>query len=291
MKMRNNLIRKIFPGLILTILLSSCDRQITDIENGKLKLEVNALMQTRVSFAEEGAKVLMDEFRNTEFLVTKNDTLQNFKLSDRKKSNFSDSIGKGINWFFSGKSSGYSEKITKNVNISVYDNFPDWAFYKVQYVNTGTEDIVVMNWVNNSLSINTQNDTPDFWSFQGSSTSDRKDWILPVDKGFYQKNFLGMNSSDYGGGIPVIDIWRKDGGVAVGHTEMVPKIVSLPVEMGKDAKTAGISVEYEFSSADTLQPGDTLNTFGTFISLHHGDYFHTLRQYSLFMQKKGISNA
>ena len=28
------------------------------------------------------------------------------------------------------------------------------------------------------------------WSFQPSSTGERKDWVLPVGKAFYQKNFI-----------------------------------------------------------------------------------------------------
>ena len=50
----------------------------------------------------------------------------------------------------------------------------------------------------------------EIWSFQPSTTEDRKDWVLPVGKGFYQRNFLGMNGSDYGGGIPMASIWNKD---------------------------------------------------------------------------------
>ncbi len=289
MKMKNNLIRIFFSCLGLTFLVSANAQQTTEIQNGKLKIEINAQMQTRVSSVENGVKPLMDKFQNSEVLVTKHNTVQNFRLSGNKKTDFSDGTGKGTNWVFSGKSVGYPEVITKNVSISVYENFPDWAFYKVQYINAGTEDVLVNKWINNDYGINTQNDTPDFWSFQGSSTSARKDWILPINPNFYQKNFLGMNSSDYGGGIPVIDLWRKDAGIAVGHTEMVPKLVSLPVEMEKKASIATMCVEYEFSVPDTLHPGDTLNTYGTFVSVHRGDYFHTLRQFTLFMQKKGIA--
>ena len=38
-----------------------------------------------------------------------------------------------------------------------------------------------------------------------------------------------MNATDYGGGTPVVDVWRRDVGIAVGHLELVPKLVSLPV--------------------------------------------------------------
>ena len=40
-----------------------------------------------------------------------------------------------------------------------------------------------------------------------------------------------MNASDYGGGTPVVDVWRRDFGLAVGHVETVPKLVALPLTM------------------------------------------------------------
>jgi hypothetical protein len=34
---------------------------------------------------------------------------------------------------------------------------------------------------------------------------------------------------DYGGGTPVVDVWRRDTGIGVRHAEPAPKLVSLPV--------------------------------------------------------------
>ena len=42
-----------------------------------------------------------------------------------------------------------------------------------------------------------------------------------------------MNNTDYGGGIPVVDLWRKDAGIAIGHTELIARMVSLPVNKDK----------------------------------------------------------
>jgi alpha-galactosidase len=288
MKTKNNCIRIGLSFFCIAMICSSCNKQTTKIDHGKLRVEINYLMQTRVSSTEQGARPLMSDFQNSEYLVTKHHVIQNFKLSDNKKTTFEDKIGKGTYWEFKGKSVGYPENISKILNVAVYDSFPDWAFCQVKYINAGLEDVIVNKWINNAYSVNSQQDTPDFWSFQGSSTSQRADWILPVKPNFYKKNFLGMNNTDYGGGIPVIDLWRKDEGIAIGHTEMVPKLVSLPIDMEKKSTSASMCVEYEFTRADTLHPGDTLLTFGTFVSIHRGDYFHTLRQYSLFMQKKGI---
>ena len=70
---------------------------------------------------------------------------------------------------------------------------------------------------------------PPFWSYCGSTHADRRDWVQPVRPGFAQPNFMGMEASDYGGGTPIVDVWRPDRGLAVGHLELTPVLVSLPL--------------------------------------------------------------
>jgi alpha-galactosidase len=126
---------------------------------------------------------------------------------------------------------------------------------------------------------------PSFWSYQSGSYEKRPDWVLPLKPGFKQENFLGMNDPDYGGGTPVSDVWCRDVGIAVGHVEMAPKLVSLPVEeQGPDRATVAV----EFKQDRVLKPGATLKTFRTFAAVHRGDYFQTLRDYRDVMVAQGV---
>src|SRR4029077_2190772 len=125
-------------------------------------------------------------------------------------------------------------------------------------------------------------------SYQSGSYEKRPNWVVPLKAGFHQENFLGMNASDYGGGTPVVDVWRRDVGLAVGHVESRPKLVSLPVSM-PDSAHATLAVNYRHS--ETLAPGETLHTFRTFASVHQGDYFRTLADYRRFMMKQGFQSA
>jgi alpha-galactosidase len=108
---------------------------------------------------------------------------------------------------------------------------------------------------------------------------------IAVEGGFPTGNFLGMNASDYGGGTPVVDVWCRDVGIAVGHVEMAPKLVSSPVvTQGSDHA----SVAVEFKDDQVLKPGATLKTFRTFAAIHQGDYFETLRDYRNVMVAQGV---
>src|SRR5205814_2243656 len=128
--------------------------------------------------------------------------------------------------------------------VTIYDAFPRMAFFDVEYTNTGTNDVQVSGWTNQHYSISSDGTAkqPAFWSYQSGSYENRPDWVLPLTSGFRQKNFMGMNSSDYGGGTPVVDVWRRDVELAVGHLERTPKLVSLPVTI-PDASHAIVAVE------------------------------------------------
>ena len=107
-------------------------------------------------------------------------------------------------------------------------------------------------------------DQPVFWSYQSGSYESRPDWVLPIAVGFSQQNYMGMNDTDYGGGTPVSDVWRKDVGISVGHLAPVPKLVSLPVEM-PDSTAATLGVHYAVKH--TLKKGERVRRTHFLISL------------------------
>ena len=127
------------------------------------------------------------------------------------------------------------------------------------------------------------------WSFQPTSTSRRMDWILEVKPGYYKKNFLGMNDSDYGGGIPMIDLWRRDGGIVTGLTEKTLKMISMPVQWLTHDNHASIALTYESKEGrEILATGDTLQTYNSFIGIHTGDFYEPLDRFSRYMETQGI---
>lgn len=277
---------RLIPGVAAILLaMASCSNNTETINSGKLKIEVDSEMLTRVSTGLSSIPV-NEEFQHSEYLVTDNDTVSVFRLESSDVQKISNFAGEGTTYTYKGISEKNDRKITKIVTINTYNEYPEWAFLNVRYINNGDKDVQVRKWVNNSYKFRSNNDLPDFWSLQASSTSARKSWILPVDTGFYQRNFMGMNDPDYGGGIPVLDIWRKDIGIAIGHTSLKPELTAFPVQMASNANYSAIGVEYEVNQ--TLRQGDTLKTLETFVSVHKGDCFSTLNRYAAYMAKKGI---
>jgi alpha-galactosidase len=285
---------KNFPSLLTIVAavlfgsLSSCSTTPV-ITHDALRIEVNDSMQTRISANFDGASPLMNDFSTSESLITSQFQTGAFTLNKKEKIAVDDHAGKGTAWMFTGTDQAHG--LQKILRIKTYDSFPDVAYLDVRYVNIGDQPLSVTGWINSRYKVIPSEDTTKFWSFQGSSHEDRRDWIQRVNPGFHQENYMGMNASDYGGGIPVVDLWRKDVGLAIGHTEPVAKLVSLPIEYAKDAQEATLDIEYHYPRAKSLAAGDTLQTFHTFVSVHQKDCFATLKQFAAYMQTKGIKPA
>lgn len=147
----------------------------------------------------------------------------------------------------------------------------------VYFVNKGARPVSIDAIETSAVSL----EGSEVWSFQPSSSEERKDWVLPVEDGFSQQNFLGMNAPDYGGGIPLVSIWNKYACVSVGLAEPVIRQVSLPVTRVKETTRA--CIRQEFPTPVELAPGDTLFAFKQFIVKGKGDFFEPLRQFADYM--------
>jgi alpha-galactosidase len=248
-----------------------------------VRLEFDSALHSRVLTAFEGSPTAFTEWSPSEFVMVGGAELKDFALKKQGTSDVRDALGKGHCHILTGETAD----LRKEVRATSYDNYPATIVVEVRYTNIGRTPIRIERWTNNhyTLAAREQSAEP-FWSFQSGSYENRPAWVLPLKEGFKQENFQGMNATDYGGGTPVADVWRRDGGVAVGHLELVPKLVSLPVAM-PSASAAELSVTYACDR--TLAPGESLETFRTFVTVHKGDYFAALREYRKMMVGQGVT--
>jgi alpha-galactosidase len=251
------------------------------IQAEHLKVQFDRQLHSRVVGRFNGTETALGPSVASESATIAAKTWSEFSLASQKTERVNDAFGAGERLIVAGKAG----PLTKEVTVTIYDEFPAMAFFDVRYTNTGTAKLAVTGWTNNAYTLNAQPNAqlPSFWSYQSGSYEKRPDWIVPLHINFRQENFLGMNASDYGGGTPIVDVWRRDVGIAVGHVEPRPRLVSLPVAM-PDSGHAKVAVKYQHAS--TLNPGESLNTFRTFVAVHQGDYFRTLVDYRRFMMKR-----
>jgi alpha-galactosidase len=282
--------------IVLPIVFASCSLAAAaaagapagkaQIQGGNLRIEFDKRLGSRVVGRFNNKDTVMGPFTASETVTTADKPQTEFLLTSQKHDRTQDAFGEGNRLTVEGKAGA----LTKMVTVTVYNDFPAMAFFDVQYTNTATTKLAIKSWTNNAYAVNAQSGegSPAFWSYQGGSYEKRPNWIVPLQANFRQENYQGMNADDYGGGTPIIDVWRRDVGIAVGHVEKRPKLVSLPVSM-PDPAHAEIAVS--FARAISLGPGESFHTFRTFVAVHQGDYFRTLVDYRRFMMKQGFQMA
>src|ERR1700683_3291696 len=253
------------------------------IESKFLRIEFDHHLHTRVVplFATKP----LTPFSASETLEGATRTFTDFTLTSAKTGQTSDTFGPAQRLTVTGNDGTLRQK----VEVTIYNDFPSIAVFEVEYTNQGATPLPIRGWSNNHYSLRASAaTTPAFWSYQSGSYEKRPNWIVPLKPGFRQQNYLGMNASDYGGGTPIIDVWRKDVGLAVGHINPVPRLIELPVTM-PDATHATVAVSMKHEQ--TLQPGESFHTLHTFVSVHQGDYFRTLTEYRRLMIRQGFQMA
>ncbi|MGH9720925.1 MAG: glycoside hydrolase family 36 protein, partial [Bryobacteraceae bacterium] len=252
------------------------------IEGRNIRVEYDQSMHSRVVAKFGGKEIVVGAPAPAEFLTVPGTEMRDFSLTGQKQESVRDQLGRGRKWIVTGS----SPALKKTLTITTYNDFPSLAFFEIEYTNTGKADLQVDGWTSHHYTISAPASAEQtFWSYQSGSYKNRPDWVLPLKPGFSQTNFLGMNSTDYGGGTPIVDVWHKTAGIAAGHIETVPRQVSLPVSQN-DARSASVAIK--FDNKRTLKPGDTLKTFKTFVAVHQGDYFQTLAEYRKVMAKQGV---
>lgn len=245
-------------------------------DDGQLAIAFDRRLRTRLSWRGRG----LTGYDPSEALLLDDGAIEDFAFLDQRTEALDDPRhGPGRRFAVRGRSAG---GIEKTVELRFFARHPGLAVQQVRYRNTGDTLLAIAGWRSGAHALA---DAPGgFWTFSGATHADRRDWVQPLGEGFDQRNTLAMDASDYGGGTPVADVWRRDAGLAVGHLEPVPRLLDLPVRRTGD----GAWIAVESPQATILAPDATLATDTTFVCAHAGDHYAALLLYRDYMAAAGI---
>jgi alpha-galactosidase len=246
------------------------------VSDGTLTIEFDSDLHSRISHK---GKVLTTMEPSEAIALDDNRAIDRFPLVEQTSETVAGPHGPGRVHHLRGTAG----TIDKLVSVTFLDRYPGLALLDIAYRNTGAAPIAVTGWQAGTHDLLAHPDGA--WSFSGASYPDRRDWVQKVVPGFGQRNFMGMNASDYGGGTPVAVVWRRDVGLAVGHIDTVPRLVSLPVS----GQPGGTRVSITGDTATLLAPGATLALPPVFLMTHEGDHFRPLDAYRRLMAERGIA--
>lgn len=254
---------------------------LATVSDGAITLEFDSSLHSRVLTTVGGKTTALTEFAPSDTLSLADGRLIDaFSFAGHARTPVNTVHGKGVAHTVRGVS---KDGIEKSLLITLYDRYPGFALVKTTYRNRSEVALSITRWRGHAYALKSSG--AGFWSWSGATHEDRRDWVQPVGAAFDQPNFMGMNASDYGSGTPIVDVWRPDAGLAVGHVETRPKLISLPLL----ATAGGASVAIEETRAIELKAGDSFETLETFVAVHQRDYYATLDTYRKVMADKGMA--
>lgn len=250
---------------------------VASLSDGVLTLDFDGSMYSRVS---RGKQALTPLSPSDALFMAGGEVVNRFLLLDQKSRAVSDAHGKGTCHTLRGVADNQVEKL---LQVTFYERYPGLALFDIAYRNISKKPMALAGW--SALSHNLLAHEAGAWTFAGASYPDRRDWVQPVIPAFDQRNFMGMSGTDYGGGTPVVSVWRPDAGLAVGHIEPTPKLVALPVSHQRDGTHLGV----ESDEAMLFKAGQTIALPRLFLTAHEGDYFRPLEAYRGLMADQGLA--
>ncbi|MBE9512186.1 MAG: alpha-galactosidase [Bacteroidetes bacterium] len=301
-----------FPPLLLIIslvIISSCSelkkdfsfKQDGDIwfRNSGIELKFDKNMYCQVYYKSEENSLNDinpggELSKPTHFIVVDGEEVKDFIVdyNNLKPEPVITEFGNGRRLVLKGIANGpKNSKIEKTLTVELYDRYPDVAITYAEYKNLGSADLTInKNYCNyfrlDASSVNADDNPYDFWSFQGASIAWGLDYIMKINNGFKQDNWMGVQpETKTGGGVPLVDLWNDKTGMAICHIETKPQLVSLPVEVEADKKVK-ITVLREKNIV--FAPQENYKTLKTAVITHSLDYFDPLNTYSKLMADLGV---
>ncbi|HKW67270.1 MAG TPA: glycoside hydrolase family 36 protein [Terriglobales bacterium] len=249
------------------------------------------------SLTKDGKYVSLDdpESYGSDFVVSNGKKIDDFHL-DLAAAKVTDGAGRlgmrGETIEISGRSASIPS-LEKELTIEVADAFPQMAFTTVVYKNTGgapvrLEQVVAQQHRLNATQVDSQTKPYEMWSFSGASEKWGKDDVMPVSTSFSRANVMETvmhnDENQTGGGVPVVAFWTRSVGEAIGHVELLPWVMSLPVRTASDQR---VSASLTLQPGEELKPGETYSTPMSFVAVFEGDFYKPLHLYSSVLQREG----
>jgi alpha-galactosidase len=192
--------------------------------------------------------------------------------------------------------SGIAEKkdayrIEKKLIVEYAEKYPDAAIAYATYKNLANTPVAIDTdyacYFRMDASLISKGARPfDFWSFQGSSLVWGIDYIIKITDSFRQENWMGVQPvTKTGGGVPLVDLWTENAGLAIAHLETKPQMVSFPVETGPDKR---VHMGIRRTVQATLQPGESYASLKTAVIAHRLDCYNPLQTYAGMLADEGL---
>lgn len=286
--------KSLFYVVVFSIIVTACvdpkkvdiscsfDDQIVTIRNAGTTLQIDNEFQFKLFSERNHILNPLTEENKTNPSIYLQDSV-NKKITFLRKSirinDVSDKIGKGEKVKIEALSMDGSIKCF--ITLSTYNKLPDVFLIQSSFINVSAQNYPIQNYTLNQIVLRSPSNSSKWWSFQGASYREGNDFAFQLPESFSRENYMGLNAPETGGGLPVVDVWNKEYGLALAYIGGKPQDIFLPVKAEGGKVNLAIKENYK---NHILIPGDSLVSVPTAIIVHKNDFYDPLRMYSILMK-------
>ncbi len=173
-------------------------------------------------------------------------------------------------------------RIICRTTFEAYESIPDVILVRSVFKNISAKNCSVRSYTMCRLRLGAPVPDARWWSFQGACYKGDQDFVFPLPESYLRDNYMGLNLPRSGGGIPCIDVWNRNYGLALAFLGEKPRDIYLPVR----AEKGEVCLEIRDDNKKLiLEPGDSLLSVQTAIIAHTYDFYNPLRTYSSLMSR------
>ena len=256
--------------------------KLITIQNANTTLRINTGFQFELLFENDGKSSAVTTVNKNSPSVFLSDS-GNKKISFIRKAaqvfDVHDKFGKGKTIKVKGTSP--DGRIGCDILFSTYQQFPNVILVQSSFKNISTKNLTVKNYTIDHLSLNATPQENKWWSFQGASYYWAQDFAFELPSSFTRENYMGLNDTRVGSGIPLVDVWNKKFGVALAYIGEKPRDIYMPVTAENGDVRFAIK---EDNKSTVLKPNEGFVSPQTAIIVHNNDFYDPLKIYSRLMK-------
>lgn len=262
------------------------------MENERIQLRFDDRLYCKAGYLSGGKNLSIneaDQSDSTEFppdyIQLNGHTYTHFKRTDQTTEHINDSIlGPGERLILTGNLPG----IRKTLTIEMYEKFPDVAVSWCSYTNL-TDSVMKINKViysyyqlNRKLT-NITEESNSFHYLRPLNKSWGETWSNRVLNDSLNENYIIPGTGSNRSGIPFIDVWGAELGMAIFHVEGIQRFLHIRLQVNEEKK---VNVGFESIPGDTfgqfpdqISPGGSVTTWKNAVCVHKGDFFNGARRF------------
>ena len=262
-------------------------------ETASLALECSRALQFRVLFKKNGNWLTLSPEQGLPSSIT-------FELDNQPFASFTfagaPSLQSGVSTPFGQadqvrvEAKDAANHVSLALDLSFPKDFPDTVIIASHLKNlrpSGSVAVGEFDQASLRVAAGVPRDAKDvlFWSLQGGGYIWGGDYVEPVRAGFSQDNYTGPKGKGNGGGIPFVDLWRPEMGVAVALLDPKPALAWVPVS----ADAQGMAdVKVVTRPGVQLASGETYSPAPVMIAAHQLDFYNPVARYREVMDRLGV---